>query len=373
MATKRSEAWSPADNGTVSRRRGRRLKSATKATPSAKVSRFDVIEWLQAMTTSPRHRPESEIFRLSEFWTVEMEAQVDDRMSTANALRLVTGLPTFSREAMVDYVAAEHLRQANQNVQLEIMRRREAWYKSDTEKWKKRFTEEPTTAEDAEEFAAEVNQVLDKIVSVVAKRCSGVCVWYTSGPKGIYRAEGVCTLPGRETHHLSEVKPAEESSIAGQIMSLSILINSYKWGNPKENEPADDMESDNSYEAPVVVDTVDMIDVGEGDIGEDSAKHEGQEDTRMSTETQTNTGMAEIDSTSHDTSRADTKNGVVSAQATSTAMESGSKERTNISMNHNLTVEEGSTREGRRKFKPTEKYRYWVGTRSNGNTADADR
>ena len=58
-----------------------------------------------------------------------------------------------SREAAVAYVAAENLRQSSEMVQLEIHNRRESRYAVDLEVWERKFVDEPTNAEEAEECA----------------------------------------------------------------------------------------------------------------------------------------------------------------------------------------------------------------------------
>ncbi|VDB99071.1 unnamed protein product [Peniophora sp. CBMAI 1063] len=255
MSTRQSGAAS--SKGKVSRASISRQKERTKSTGNRKKKvNFDVAEWFRAMTLPPPRIPESELFYRSEFWTPEMDAQVDDRMKVAAALLTVPGNSAASvpsRDAAIAYVAAENLRQSSEMVQVEMQNRRLDQWERDLDEWERDFVEEPSTAEEAEQFIEDLNPVLQMIASYVARRCSGACVWYTAGPNKVYRAKGVCDVPGRTLNFKKE--PRVESNFSAQIMRHASIINANKWGNEEGGEPADEVDSADTYE-PVVVDEV---------------------------------------------------------------------------------------------------------------------
>ncbi|VDB97769.1 unnamed protein product [Peniophora sp. CBMAI 1063] len=167
-----------------------------------------------------------DIFKDSEYWTTDMEAQVEGLMETAMGVAVVIGKSTLSREEIVHHVAAERLKQSSLSVQLEIQRKRELYYKEDLEKWDKKFKWEPAGTEDAEEFAVEVNALLKKVASYVARKCSGVCVWYTFGPENIHQATGTCGHIGgrRASLHSDEITQNTDSDLVAHISAQAELL-----------------------------------------------------------------------------------------------------------------------------------------------------
>ncbi|KZV65963.1 hypothetical protein PENSPDRAFT_689394 [Peniophora sp. CONT] len=209
--------------------------------------KFDVPGWFRDMSDPPRRRPAYAIFEKL-FWTEDMEAEVDriceEEEGAEDADDDDEGENATPRAGVINHVASEHLKIAGEDVKEMVRAEREKCFKEEYAAWENKFTQEPESIEDAEEFAEEVNTVLEMIASYVAKRCSGLCVWYTAGPKGIYRAEGCCDVPGRTVKLFSDVKPKTHLGVAGQIMAQSTAMNEQKWGEEAMRVKDEEEDSD---------------------------------------------------------------------------------------------------------------------------------
>ncbi|VDC02457.1 unnamed protein product [Peniophora sp. CBMAI 1063] len=229
------------------------------------VSRFDVLGWFRSLLSPPSRRDVNGLLRDAGLWTEAMQARVHDLMGSAMGIASVTKVPLVYRERVMEYVAMEHLEALGQNVRRKIESKREMLYQADLAEWRSKLLEEHASADDAEEFAMEVNAVLSMMAGYVAQKCSGVCVWFTAGPRDVHHAEAVFDIPGRTTMPYSEVRPMPFWSTAAQIQTQSITLNEYKWGHAKDGEPAEEQASDDGCDVPMIVDELDGTDTDDDD------------------------------------------------------------------------------------------------------------
>ncbi|VDB99566.1 unnamed protein product [Peniophora sp. CBMAI 1063] len=222
--------------------------------------RFDIHGWFTDIFSPPPRRPAHSILMDSELWTEEMDAEVDELMNSAAAMALVQKTTLIAREEMLEYVAVKFLKASGQEVREAMEKRRESLYQTDLARWKSELLEAHPRAEDAEEFAADLMPTLTMIADLIAQKCSGVCVFYYTGPDEVYCAEGVCDLPGRVVKSFCHMNRASHLGLASQIKTYSGLINGCKWGNSKDGHPADESASD--HEA-MIIDETEVLNVGE--------------------------------------------------------------------------------------------------------------
>ncbi|VDC02884.1 unnamed protein product [Peniophora sp. CBMAI 1063] len=227
--------------------------------------RFDVHGWFRDMFSPPRKRAVHSILMDSELWTESMDAKVDELMNSAANMALTRKTPRLEREEVLEYVAVKFLKASGQELQTAMERKRELLFQRDLARWKSELLEAHNSAEDAEEFAADLVPIMTMIADLIAQKCSGLCAFYYTGPHEVHYAEGVCDLPGRAVKSFAtmESSRALHLSILSQITTQSRLVNAYKWGNTKDGQPAGEAASSgDSYDDAMIVDEIGVADIG---------------------------------------------------------------------------------------------------------------